>query len=62
MAKEASSVSGGGSCPFSWIQVAKPAGCLTSEKKVVSEPQPCMREACKLWDSSENNCGLITKR
>lgn len=55
-----------GLCPFSWIPVTKPAGCLSSlfggQSTVVSEPQPCMRNRCQLWDSSASNCGLITRR
>ena len=55
-----------GMCPFSWIEVTKPAGCLSSMfgggDKVASEPQPCMQGNCQLWDSSANNCGLITKK
>ena len=52
-------------CPFSWIQVTKPAGCLSSlfggTDKLVWEPQPCMTTKCKLWNFSENNCALIIK-
>lgn len=54
-----------GLCPFSWIEVTKPAGCLSSifggTDKLVSEPQICMSIRCQLWDSSTNNCGLLTK-
>ncbi len=64
--KEKGSVGGGGLCPFSWIEVTRPAGCLSSlfggKDKLVSEPQPCMTSSCQLWDSSESNCGLITKK
>ncbi len=64
--KEKGFVGGGGLCPFSWIEVTKPAGCLSSlfggKDKLVSEPQPCMTSRCQLWDSSEGNCGLITKK
>lgn len=53
-------------CPFSWIEVTKPAGCLSSmfggKDKLVWEAQPCMASKCKLWDSSEENCGLVTKK
>lgn len=28
--KEKGFVGGGGLCPFSWIEVTKPAGCLSS--------------------------------
>ena len=55
-----------GLCPFSWIEVSKPPGCLGGlfggEGKIVSEPQPCMTSRCQLWDASHNNCGLITRR
>lgn len=65
MAKERGTTSGVGLCPFSWIEVTKPAGCLSGlfggGDKVVSEPQPCMMSSCQLWDPSQNNCGLITK-
>ena len=30
MAKEKGSATGVGLCPFSWIEVTKPAGCLSS--------------------------------
>jgi len=66
MAKEAGKGAGIGLCPFSWIEVSKPAGCLSSlfggKEKLVSEPQPCMTTRCQLWDSSASNCGLITKK
>jgi len=66
MAKESGTGSVIGLCPFSWIEVTKPAGCLTSlfggKEKIVSEPQPCMMSRCQLWDSSANNCGLITNK
>ena len=55
-----------GLCPFSWIEVTKQPGCLGgilgSQAKVVSEPQPCMTSRCQLWDATQSNCGLITKR
>ncbi len=64
--KAKGSTAGSGLCPFSWIEVTKPAGCLGAlfggKESVVSEPQPCMRERCQLWDSSQSNCGLITRR
>ena len=66
MAKEKGSTVGVGLCPFSWIEVTKPAGCLSAifggKGQLVSEPQPCMMSSCQLWDSSANNCGLITKK
>ncbi len=66
MAKEKGSTGGVGLCPFSWIEVTKPAGCLSGlfggGDKVISEPQPCMTSSCQLWDSTENNCGLITRK
>lgn len=66
MVKEKGTTASVGLCPFSWIEVTKPAGCLSAifgaKTKVVSEPQPCMGSSCKLWDSSANGCGLITKR
>jgi hypothetical protein len=67
MVKEAGTGSGLGLCPFSWIEVTKSAGCLSSlvgggTTKVVSEPQPCMSSRCQLWDSSQGNCGLVTKK
>jgi hypothetical protein len=66
MAKEAGASSGIGLCPFSWIEVTKPAGCLSSlfgeKEKIISEPQVCMMSRCQLWDSSAGNCGLITKK
>lgn len=66
MAKDVGSGPGTGLCPFSWIEVTKPAGCLSSifgsgNDRVVSEPQPCMGGRCQLWDTSAGNCGLITK-
>ena len=65
MGKERGSASGVGLCPFSWIEVTKPAGCLSSlfgsSAKVVSEPQPCMRGSCQLWDSAAGDCGLVTR-
>lgn len=62
-----SSDSSMGYCPFSWIEVHKPAGCLSSifgsgQGKNVTEPQRCMTNSCQLWDGSQNNCGLITKK
>lgn len=64
--KEERFVSGGILCPFSWIEVTQPAGCLSSmfggRDKLVWQAQPCMASKCKLWDSSEENCGLITKK
>lgn len=55
-----------GLCPFSWIQVTKEAGCLSSilggKDKLVWEPQKCMGSKCQLWDSKESECGLITKK
>ena len=66
VAKEAGTVGGLGLCPFSWITMAKPAGCLSSlfggSEKIVSEPQPCMSSRCQLWDASQSNCGLVTKK
>ncbi len=66
MPKEAGTGAGIGLCPFSWIEVTKPAGCFSSlfggKGKIVSEPQPCMGSVCQLWDSSVENCGLITKK
>jgi hypothetical protein len=66
MAKEKGSTSGMGLCPFSWINVAKPAGCFSAlfggDTKMVTEPQRCMTTSCQLWDSTHNNCGLITKK
>lgn len=66
MANEAGTGVGVGLCPFSWIQVSKPAGCLSAlfggKDKIVTEPQPCMTSQCQLWDSSAGNCGLITKK
>ena len=55
-----------GLCPFSWIEVSKPAGCFSSlfgsgNSKQVTEPQPCMMSRCQLWDSSAGNCGLLKK-
>jgi hypothetical protein len=53
-------------CPFSWIEVTKPPGCLSSvfggSAKTVNEPQPCMADRCQLWDAQAGNCGLITRR
>ncbi len=53
-------------CPFSWIEVTKPAGCLSGlfggKDKLVTEPQSCMESRCKLWDSAAGDCGLITKK
>ena len=65
MPKEAS-VSGGSVCPFSWIEVTEKPGCLSglfgAKEKLVWKPQPCMRDQCKLWDSTRGDCGLITKK
>ena len=65
MEKEKGAASGMGLCPFSRIKVSKPAGCLSSlfggDTMVVTEPQRCMTLSCQLWDSTQNNCGLITK-
>jgi hypothetical protein len=53
-------------CPFSWIEVTKPAGCLSSliggSSKVVTEPQPCMTMRCQLWDAAASNCGLVSRK
>lgn len=66
MAKKKSSESGYGLCPFSWIEVTKPAGCLSAilggGDKKAWEPQTCMASSCQLWDSEQNDCGLVTKR
>ena len=67
MAEKVSGTGAGvGLCPFSWIEVTKAAGCLSSlfggQAKIVSEPQPCMMSRCQLWDSSASNCGLISRR
>lgn len=66
MPKEKGSTSGVGLCPFSWIEVTKPAGCFSAifggGSKLVSEPQQCMTSSCQLWDSGQSNCGLITKK
>ena len=66
MMKENSTIKGTGLCPFSWIEVVKPAGCLSGllgkKSQVVSEPQLCLREACMLWDSEKNTCGLISRK
>ena len=55
-----------GLCPFSWIEVTKPAGCLAGllggKGQIVSEPQPCMGANCELWDSTAGKCGLVTKK
>jgi hypothetical protein len=66
MAKTSGAQTGVGLCPFSWIQVTKPAGCIASlfgsSHVTVSEPQPCMLGRCQLWDASASKCGLLTKR
>lgn len=52
-------------CPFSWIEVSKPAGCFAifgAKGSVVSEPQTCMSSKCQLWDDSANDCGLVSKQ
>lgn len=65
MSKE-DSVSGGNLCPFSWIEVTEKPGCLSAlfggKGKLVWKPQPCMGTQCKLWDSTEGECGLVTKK
>ena len=65
MAKEAGATAGHGLCPFSWIEVTKPAGCASAmfggKDAIVSEPQPCMTSRCQLWDNSAGDLGLITK-
>jgi len=65
MAKE-SQGSSTGLCPFSWIEVTESAGCLGGlfggKGHLVWKPQHCMGTQCKLWDSEQNNCGLITKK
>ncbi len=52
-------------CPFSWIQITEAPGCLAglfgAKPELVWKAQPCMESQCKLWDYSQNNCGLITK-
>ena len=52
-------------CPFSWIEVTEPPGCLSGffggKGKLVWKPQPCMGTRCQLWDSAKGNCGLVTK-
>ncbi len=57
---------GGGLCPFSWIEVSKPPGCLGGlfggQTQLVTEPQPCMTARCQLWDSAQGNGGLITRK
>jgi len=59
-------VSGGILCPFSWIQVTEAPGCLAGlfggKAKQVWKAQPCMGSRCKLWDSTQGDCGLITKK
>ena len=64
--KVTGSTAGGGLCPFSWIEITKPPGCLPSlfggKEKLVTEPQPCMTARCQLWDSTASNCGLVTRR
>lgn len=63
---EKETIVGAGLCPFSWIEVTKSAGCLKSlfggKDTLAWEPQSCMGSKCKLWDSSEGDCGLITKK
>ena len=65
MAKE-KNAAGTKLCPFSWIKVYKPAGCLSQlfggGDKEEWEPQPCMKSRCQLWDGVNNDCGLITVR
>ena len=48
-------------CPFSWIQVSKPAGCFSPKEKIVTEPQPCMSTNCQLWNANQDDCGLLKK-
>lgn len=67
--REAGKTVGGGRriglCPFSWIEVTKEPGCLGGlfggQAKTVSEPQPCMTSRCQLWDSLQNDCGLLRR-
>lgn len=53
-------------CPFSWIKVTEPPGCLSSlfggGEKEVWKPQPCMSSSCQLWDDKEKDCGLVTNK
>jgi len=53
---------GVGLCPFSWIEVTKGPGCLSSifggKPQDVWEPQPCMQGECQLWDELRSDCGL----
>jgi hypothetical protein len=57
------SVSGANLCPFSWVQVTKPPGCLGAifgaKEESVWEPQPCIGEKCKLWDTKEGTCVFL---
>jgi hypothetical protein len=66
MAKESGSERGICLCPFSWILVTKPAGCLSGlfggKDKNVYEAQTCMTTKCQLWDSEKGDCGLVTKK
>jgi hypothetical protein len=65
MPKEVS-VGGSDLCPFSWIDTTEQPGCLGSllgmKPRLVWTPQPCMKSQCKLWDSIQDDCGLITKK
>ena len=58
------SVTGANLCPFSWVQVTKPPGCLGglfgAKAETVWEPQPCMGESCKLWDTREGTCVFMS--
>src|SRR5271157_4450260 len=52
-----------GQCPFSWIQVSQPPGCLGSlmgaKPSQVWRPQLCMGAQCRLWDVGTSNCVLL---
>ncbi len=49
-------------CPFSWIEITKPAGCFGTMTgagpTVASEPQPCLKAQCQLWNPTRICCAL----
>lgn len=47
-------------CPFSWVVNHREAGCLANlfgfSRVEVTEPKPCVRSKCKLWDRASDDC------
>jgi hypothetical protein len=55
-------------CPFSWTEVRLTRGCLGNllafipiigaafKEVTIHTPVPCIRDKCKLWHASKNDC------